>query len=188
MRRLFLVLFATLLAQPALGQTPPVGIVVRHDGLVGTWYPPASCKRGAAVLALGGSEGGEGGGKRAAEMLAEHGYGVLALAYFRAPGLPQTLQNVPLEYFDRAIAWLTRQSLVDRKRIGLYGISIGGETALVVGARHPELKAIVAAVPSSVVWQGFDPTDYRSVASTYSLDGKGVPYLAYDTTHPYSGP
>lgn len=165
----------------------PAGVPVRDEGLVGTWFPPASGKRGPALLVLGGSEGGEGGGRALARSFAAEGYGVLALAYFRAPGLPPTLQNVPLEYFDRAVAWLARQPLADPKRLGIYGMSIGGETALVVAARRPELRAVVAAVPSSVVWQGFDPVDYLSVASTYSLGGKGVAYLPYDTSVPFTG-
>lgn len=160
---------------------------VRADGLVATWFPPISGKRSPAIIVLGGSEGGEKSASLVAGALAKQGYGALALAYFRADGLPATLQNVPLEYFDRAITWLSRQPLADADRLGMYGVSIGAETALIVATRHPELKAIVVAVPSSVVWQGYDPADYRSVESTYSLNGKGIPYLPYDTSLPFTG-
>ncbi|MBX9813969.1 MAG: hypothetical protein A4S12_01580 [Proteobacteria bacterium SG_bin5] len=172
---------------PAAAATPAAPIEVTDDGLVATWYPPAAGKKGPVIVALGGSEGGTIGSKALARALAKQGYGVLALAYFGAPGLPQTLQNVPLEYFDHALAWVARQPLVDPKRIAIYGISIGGETALLVAARHPEITAVVAAVPSSVVWQGFDRRDYRSVESTYSLGGKGIAYLPYDTSKPFTG-
>lgn len=149
-----------LLAVPAAAQDhpaastaslAPAGVAVRVQGLVGTWYPPAGHKSGPAVLVLGGSEGGEHSSRAIGAKLAEHGYGVLALAYFRAEGLPTSLQNIPLEYFDRATAWIAVQPEVDAKRLGIYGISIGGEVALVVAARHPEYRAAVAAVPSSVV-------------------------------------
>src|SRR5581483_4943151 len=50
-----------------------------------------------AVLVLGGSEGGLPG--FTSRMLAAHGYPSLALAYFKEPGLPQTLDRIPLEYF-----------------------------------------------------------------------------------------
>lgn len=160
----------------------PAGIPVHDQGLIATWYPPASGKRGPTILALGGSEGGEIGGQRIAQALVARGYGVLALAYFKAPGLPQIMENIPLEYFDTALAWLGHQPLADPKRLGIYGISIGAETALLLAARHAEIKAVVAAVPSSVVWQGYDPADYRSVESTYSLGGQPVPFLRYDTS------
>lgn len=165
----------------------PQGVPVRVDGLVATWYPPASGKRGPAILALGGSEGGETSVKRLGGFIAAHGYGVLALAYFKADGLPQTLQNIPLDYFARALRWIAAQPLVDRDRIGVYGVSIGGETALVVGSRHPELRAVVAAVPSSVIWQGYNPADYTSINSTYTENGVGVPYLPYDNSAAFTG-
>ncbi|WP_433911468.1 acyl-CoA thioester hydrolase/BAAT C-terminal domain-containing protein [Sphingomonas yabuuchiae] len=164
-----------------------VSIPVRDDGLVGTWFPPTSGKRGPVIIVLGGSEGGEKGAILVARALAEQGYGALSLAYFRAEGLPGTLQNVPLEYFDRALVWLARQPLTDTGRMGIYGVSIGAETALLVATRHPELKAVVVAVPSSVVWQGYDPGNYQSLESTYSLNRKGIPYLPYDTSLPFTG-
>lgn len=165
----------------------PIGVPVRDDGLVATWFPPDSGKRGPVILALGGSEGGEQGGKRIGAALAAHGYGVLSLAYFKADGLPAQLQEIPLEYFAHAITWLQRQPLADPERIGLYGISKGGEAALLLASRQSEIKAVVAAVPSSVVWQGINFADYTSVKSTFSLNGRPVPYLPYDMAAPFSG-
>ena len=175
----------------AAGQTSPQaaagnGVAVRDDGLVATWYPPASGRRGPAILVLGGSEGGEGGGKRLGEALNRQGYGVLALAYFRAEGLPQQLQEVPLEYFGKAVRWLQAQPLADAERIGLYGISKGGEAALLVASREPAIRAVVAVVPSSMVWQGINSANYADVRSSFSLGGRPVPYLAYDTGAPFT--
>lgn len=190
-------LIAALLASasPAVAQRPiPVvstatasaGIPVRDHGLVGTWYPPADGRRGPAILALGGSDGGEIGGRYVAEALAKQGYGVLALAYFGAKGLPSSLEEVPLEYFDRALDWLKANPGVDANRIGVYGISIGGEAALVLGTRHPELRAVVAAVPSSVVWQGINMRDFTSVKSTFSEAGKPLAFVPYDRSAPFT--
>ncbi|MFM9828346.1 MAG: acyl-CoA thioester hydrolase/BAAT C-terminal domain-containing protein [Sphingomonas sp.] len=165
-----------------------IGITLRANGLVATWYPPASGKRAPAIIVLGGSEGGAASSKRIAAGLRETGAGALALAYFKADGLPPTFQEIPLDYFDRAIMWLKAQPLVDTRRLGLYGISKGGETALLVASRHPEFRAVVAAVPSSVVWQGFDPADYRSVKSGFVDAGVPVPYLPYDNGAAYTGP
>ncbi len=189
-----IIAFALLAASPLVAApsplaaqvaTAPAGISVRDGGLVATWYPPASGKRGPAILVLGGSEGGEESSKRVGAAFAAQGYGVLSLAYFKAEGLPPQLQEVPLEYFDRAIAWIARQPLADRHKIGLWGMSIGGEVALVLASRAPQIKAVVAAVPSSVVWQGINMADYASVKSTFSLDGRPVPYLPYDTSAPF---
>jgi len=163
------------------------GVAIRTDGLVATWYPPASGKRGPVILALGGSEGGEAGGKYLGAALAAQGYGVLSLAYFRADGLPAVLQEIPLEYFDRALGWIAKQPLADPRKIGIYGISVGAETALLVASRHPEIRAVVAAVPSSVIWQGINPADYRQVKSTFSLAGQPVPFMPYDNSAAFTG-
>jgi len=181
------------LASPAQAQQQPAppaaqepqGAPVRDHGLVGTWFPPASGKRGPVLLVLGGSEGGEQGSKRIGAAFAAQGYGVLSLAWFKAPGLPEQLQEVPLEYFGKALDWLKTQPLADPGRVGLYGISKGGEAALLLASRRPEIKAVVAAVPSSVVWQGINFADYTSVKSSFSLGGKPVAYLPYDMTQPF---
>ncbi len=63
-------------------------LTVARDGLAGRyWTGPARDRRAVAVLAVGGSEGGYGNPWQAA-LLASHGYPVLQLAYFAAPGLP----------------------------------------------------------------------------------------------------
>ena len=115
--------FAPAAAQPAPSavRAPELGMPVRENGLVATWYPPASGKPGPVIIALGGSEGGEKGGQLLATALSRQGYGALALAYFGAEGLPEAAQNVPLEYFAKAIDWLQAQPLADRNRIGIYG-------------------------------------------------------------------
>jgi uncharacterized protein len=173
-------------ARAQTGAAEPVGTPVHDDGMVATWYPPASGKRGPVLLVLGGSEGGERGSQRVAAAFARQGYGVLALAWFKAPGLPEQLQEIPLEYFGRAITWLQHQPLADPDRIGLYGISKGGEAALLLASTRPEIKAVIAAVPSSVVWQGINQANYMDVKSSFSLNGKPVAYLPYDSSQPFT--
>lgn len=163
--------------------TAEPGVPVHEGGLVATWYAPAA--KAPVVLVLGGSECGEKGGQFLAERIASLGYGALALAYCGTEGLPPAVTNIPLEYFSKAIDWIEKQPLTDKHHIGLYGISIGGETALVVAARDKRIKAVVAGVPSSVVWQGFDPKNYAAVFPTYLVDGKPVPYLPYDMSRPF---
>lgn len=179
-----LALAAPAVAQqaPATQATAPEGIAVRDNGLVATWYPPASGKRGPAILVLGGSEGGEGVSKAIGRKFAEQGYGVLALAYFRTPGLPEQLQEIRLEYFRAATDWLASQPLVDTSRIGIWGASKGGEAVLLIAAHDPRFHAVVAAVPSSVVWQGINYANFMDNKSSFSLDGKPMAYVPYDNS------
>ena len=85
------------------------------------------------MLVFSGSAGGL-TATMAAALLAAHGYPSLALAYFKAPGLPQTLSSIPLEYFTSALEELRAQPGVDRNHVLVAGESRGGEAALLVGA------------------------------------------------------
>lgn len=156
---------------------------VSEDGLVAAFMTPATAaETHPAIIILGGSEGGTALVRAVGREFADEGYAVLALSYFGAPGLPPTAEEIPLEYFDRAIAWLARQPQVDPARMGVFGISKGGEAALLVGSRSPQLHAVAAGVPSSLVWQGIPAGAAAAPKSTWSLGGAPVPYMPYDPT------
>jgi dienelactone hydrolase len=127
---------------------------VHSDGLVGMFYEPAGPGRHPAMLVLSGSGGGTPPASNHAGGLASRGYAVLALAYFGVEGLPRSLSNIPIEYFGTALQWLERQPSVDPKRIGVLGGSRGAELALLVGVAYPEVRTVVAYMPSNVVWRG----------------------------------
>ncbi len=82
---------------------------VPADGVYGRLFrPDDSSTRRTALLVFGGSEGGlHPTVVDKAALLAAHGYPTLA--YWKAPGLPQELQRIPLEYFKKALAVLRAQ-------------------------------------------------------------------------------
>ncbi|AAK22867.1 acyl-CoA thioester hydrolase/BAAT C-terminal domain-containing protein [Caulobacter vibrioides] len=151
---------------------------VGEQGLVAQFLQPTTPGKHPALLILGGSEGGSAGVRQLAKPFAEQGYAVLALSYFAAPGLPATAEELPLEYFDRAVAWLAAQPSVDPKAIGVYGVSKGAEASLLVASRNPALKAAGAGVGTSFVWQGISTTG-GAAKSSWTLAGKPVDYLPY---------
>ena len=119
------------------------------------------------------------GAAKDARLIAQHGYVTLQVAYFDAPGLPKELGLIPLEYFKAAIDYLRGQpGASTRNAIGVEGTSVGGEVALTVAAHYPEIKAVVAAVPSSVVWPGISHTT-MTPPSTFTLNGQPLPDLPY---------
>ncbi|HEV3057088.1 MAG TPA: acyl-CoA thioesterase/bile acid-CoA:amino acid N-acyltransferase family protein [Vicinamibacterales bacterium] len=143
---------------------------VRADGLVGTFYEPPDAGRHAAMLVLGGSEGGIPRPAGPAGGLASRGYAVLALAYFGVEGLPRGLSNIPLEYFGTAINWLAARPSVDANRIGVLGASRGAELALLLGTVDPRLRGVVAYMPSHVVVRGC--CDPRAWLFAWTLRGR----------------
>jgi dienelactone hydrolase len=158
----------------------PTGRRVSESGLLGNFYPGRGPGRRPAVLALGGSEGGIGeGSKRTALALQAEGFSVLSLAYHRAPGQPPHLELIPLERFSAAISWLQRQAEVDSGRIGIVGVSKGAEAALLAATRDSRIKAVVAAAPSSVAWQGSSFDRDGDFASSWTERGRPLDHLSY---------
>jgi dienelactone hydrolase len=149
---------------------------VREHGLVGRLFIPPGAGKRPAVIVMGGSGGGLDWEKAA--VLSSHGYATLALAYFGLSQLPKSLQNIPLEYFAAAMAWLGRQPEVDGERMAVMGMSKGGELALLLGGYFPELvRAVIAVAPSAVVWPGFG----KGLSSSWTYNSHPLPFVPTPT-------
>jgi hypothetical protein len=189
-RRRFLAAAAAGVCAPALAraETATPKVIATPPGLVGELHlPDGAGRRAPGLLILGGSEGGHGPARHFAATFAKRGFASLGLAYFGDPGLPPTLENVPLEYFTRAIDWLVAQPDVDPRRIGVFGGSKGAEAALLVAARDSRIKVAVAGVPSSVAWQGVNMANPANPGPSWTLGGRPVPYVHYDGSVPFHG-
>ena len=150
---------------------------ITESGLLANYFPAR--QKGPALLTLSGSVGGLTMNEVAIALQSE-GFSVLHLSYFRGPGQNPNAELIPLEYFAIALGWLRRQPEVDPARVGIVGVSKGAEAALVVAVRHPELKAVIGALPSSVVWPGVVREERAApISSSWSEQGKPVPYLPH---------
>jgi len=125
---------------------------VQSDGIVGKLYRPVDKKVCPGIIVLGGSGGGFSWPTEMGARLARHGFATLALAYFRHGNLPKTLVHIRLEYFEAAINWISGQEEVTATNLAVVGASRGGELALILASTFPQIKAVVAYAPSSVVW------------------------------------
>lgn len=153
---------------------------------------PAAGKR-PALIVLGGSEGGSAAARSSAPLLASQGYAVLGLPYYspggwgpkgptppELPALPDSFVDIELSRLEQARDWLARQPGVDANRIGVYGVSKGAEFALAAASRMPWLKAVVAIVPSDVVWEGWgNQAPEADKRSSFAWKGQALPWLPY---------
>jgi dienelactone hydrolase len=157
-----------------------VRIPLEKEGLRGFLYYPAEGGPFPGVIILGGSEGGLFEGW--ARAFAANGFAALTLAWFGYPSLPEELVEIPLEYFDRAAAWMKAQPKVKAGGLGLMGGSKGGEAALLVASRNGDFRAVVAMTPAAHMWEGhtlkFFSPDYKPVSS-WSLGGRPLPYIPF---------
>ena len=176
-------LMACAMLQTSLGASAPAGAeiptqkAVDSGRLVANLHLPAGEGPFPGIVLIGGSGGGIGWQDQIGALLAAEGYVALALAYFGMEGLPEHLERIPLEYFDEAIDHLSAVDRVDPERLGVVGVSKGGELALLLAARNPSLRTVVAFVPSSVVFQSIPPAWPRT--SSWSEEGQDVPFVPY---------
>jgi nucleolar protein 56 len=140
------------------------------DPVVGTLVESPGEGPAPGVLLLHGSAGDRTLGQ--ARALAAHGFTVLALQYFspERPALPDALVEVPVEYGDRAVAWLASHEATTDAPVRVGGVSRGGELALLLASRN-EVGAVVNWAGAGRLFNGFDETGPVDAAA-WSLDGE----------------
>lgn len=161
---------------------------LNERGIVGRFYAAAGASRRTGVLMLTGSGGGY-PDEASARDLAQAGYPVLALAYFRdragnPPELEQKeLRNVPLEYIYKALDWLEARPEVRADRIVLMGESRGAELALMIGALRPDVAGVIAFSPQELRWGAVG-----GGGAAWTLNGVPLPYAegVYNRATPMS--
>lgn len=142
-----------------------------------------------AVVVLGGSEGGDGTARRIGAALAEAGFTVLGVPYFRSPGdasagphgsLPSVFANLRVERVGEAVDWLQSRTGIARDQVALYGFSKGAELALLVASLGGPWAGVVAISPSDVVWEGWGRGIAAGTCSGFSWEGRPLPFVPYE--------
>ena len=147
-----------------------------QDGLTAELYrgrPEADS--GQAVIILGGSDGSFKTVRRFAAAFADRGLNTLALPYCRQPHLPDGLAQIPVETVETAVGWLHRHGF---NRIGIWGISMGGQLALLAASLIPDIGRVAAVSPLDVCVQGLR-TKFRKRlldCSAFTWRGQDLPY------------
>ena len=139
----------------------------------GVWLVPEEPPK-AAMLVLSGSSGRI--ATERAELLAAHGVAACAPRWFGGPGRPTGICELPLESFT---PWLDRLAEVS-PRLGVIGLSKGAEAALLLAARDPRLDVVVALAPTHVVWAGVGAGSAAQDRSSWTAEGRPLPFVPYD--------
>lgn len=124
---------------------------VEKEGFYGIYHPVSDGEEKSVVIVLGGSEGNENIPVNVGAKFAEQGIPALGICYWNVPGLPDQLIRVPLEPFEKAVEWLRKRGF---EQIFIYGISKGGELALLVASLISEICGVIALSPIHCVWGG----------------------------------
>jgi uncharacterized protein len=139
------------------------------------WYMPS--RNGAAVAVMHGTGSNRLGVADHARVLARHGYGVLIFDFHGHGESDGRSTSVPLRFqqdADAALAYLRQRPDVRAGRIGVVGVSLGGEVAVHAAARDPEWRAIVlegvqGSSPADMAASEPDPATYVALSAVYGL-------------------
>ncbi len=147
-----------------------------NDGsLIGELFKAPDSETAPGVVVLHGSEGRK--SRLRALMLAEHGFNALAIQYFGPHNeLPDQLVEVPIEIVKDAGNWLIENNYSDGNQVGLYGVSKGGELALLAGSKFDIFRNVVAMVPSGVIMEGSSGSAI-SPGSSWSYQDEPLDYI-----------
>ncbi|MEL7194926.1 MAG: acyl-CoA thioester hydrolase/BAAT C-terminal domain-containing protein [Bacteroidota bacterium] len=148
---------------------------INEQGLIANFFANGDVENRPAIVVIGGGVGGDYWGQE----FAKRNYVGLSLPYHRREGLPDLMEEIPLEYFEKAIHWLGAQSQVDQEKIILMGASRNAELALVIASRFPELvSGVIACAPSSISWpNAVLPFNSDSLKPSWTYQGQAIPYL-----------
>jgi len=155
--------------------TSVVETIAQKDTIPDSKYYPAKGKsQNIVLMLLGGSEGGL-PNYFDIEKLTGLGYPCFILGYFGTKSTPERLEMIPMEYFEKEIKALETLPELNGKKIVVWGGSKGGELALLIASRYKQIKGVVAAVPSSVVFQGLG----GKPVSSWSENGTSIPFVPF---------
>lgn len=147
---------------------------VAEHGFSGTLYQSINhLKKDKILIICGGSNGNFAGTTKIAEIFCEYGINTLALAYINAPGLPKHTIEAPIESAENAVTWLDHNGF---NKIGIYGLSSGGEYALLAATLIPRITCVVAISAPCVVSQADNGISYKNT-SCWSWRKQALDYM-----------
>lgn len=160
----------------ALGASKQAVTLRTADGVrLRGWYVPS--RNGAAVALMHGTGSNRLGVAGHARVLIRHGYGVLLFdlqghgaSEGRSTSLPSRMQQDA----DAALAYLQQRPDVRAGRIGVIGVSLGGEVAVHAAARRSEWRTVVlegvqGASPADMRTSRPDPATFAALTALYGL-------------------
>ncbi|MCU0625144.1 MAG: acyl-CoA thioesterase/BAAT N-terminal domain-containing protein [Gemmatimonadaceae bacterium] len=184
----------TVLDTATLHLVEPAPIVTRSvtlDGIAGTLVAPAGARRRPVVLVLHGSEGADSASVREMAMpFVALGYAAMGVAYYTGgrtgsfAGVPTAFDGIDVQGLARLRDWLGAQPEADTARTAIWGVSKGGELAMLAASRFRWPRAIVGCVPSDVMWAGFGRQTAQWDTLVSWRDGAvrlpAIPYVRYE--------
>lgn len=148
---------------------------LEKEGFLGTLYESAIPTDKAVILVGGSGETREPVEKRA-QLLCAEGFHVLALGYYLWKPLSGQTVRIPVDYAEKAVAFLKTCRAGEIQKIGMTGISLGAAYTLLAASYLPDISCVVAVSGFDFVVEGCVNLFFRRHCSYFSYHGENVPY------------
>ena len=151
---------------------------INENGFQANYFVKTNTKRSTSIVLIGGGQWGDYWGQQ----FTNRGYSGLSLPYTQREGLPKLPEEINLEYFEKALAWLKKQPEVDPNKIVVMGASRNAELALLLASVFPRsISGVVAYAPSAVSWSNTVlPYNSNELKSSWKYKGLDIPYVPMD--------
>lgn len=146
---------------------------LEKEGFMAHYYPGSKDKN-KAIISVGGASCDEKTSIAMAGFLRRAGYNVLVLGFYLWKGLSKNLAGIPIDYAEKAVAWLKEKQGIEK--IAMTGASTGAGYTLNCAVRIPDITCVVPVVPFDYVGEGTNPQNKRLHCSVYTYHGEDVPY------------
>lgn len=150
---------------------------MKDDGFFGELMVPEEDRfPHRCMIVFGGSAGSFLLTQLVGDCFMDAGLSAMLIAYHGEEGLPSLLKDQPVDVIEHAAEYLLSHGY---EKAGVWGISMGGELALLAGSLLPDLiSCVVSIAPLQMVMQAED-NKVPIAGSSFSFHGKPLPYVNY---------
>lgn len=160
----------------AAGRVAPMyECTLEKEGFWGTFYE-SETPTDKAIILVGGSGEQRDFVERRAAALWKEGFHVLSLGYYLWKPLSSQTVWIPVDYAEKAVAFLKNKCPVTIRKIGMTGLSLGAAYSLLCASCLPDISCVVAVSGFDFVVEGCKNMLFRQHRSYFSYHGKDVPY------------
>jgi hypothetical protein len=152
---------------------------ITSNGLVARFFNIPDTKPKPGVIILGGSDGSIYNSQKIAGVLASHGYAALALAYYGMETLPGSLENLPVEYVEKAVQWMKSNPEIDGRYLTVFGKSKGAELAILSASHIRDIHGVIAWIPSPIAFEGLNVKGRSGGVGSWSYQNQPVPFVRF---------
>lgn len=166
-----------------------IELTMEENGFCGCFFPGRDNCR-SVVIRVAGSGMSRRRVISSSKFLVDAGFHVLCLGYYKWGKLGNSLSEIPVDYVERAIEWITsdlqaklnessEETAPEPVKIGMTGVSQGALYSLLAASLLPDIHAVAAASPFDHIHEGHTRMYRRTGHSKHVFRGKELPFTPW---------